>query len=83
MVDAHRVVGGLRQLVPVSYTHLFRAACDKFFERKASHIASVDGEHEENLQQKLALLDEMASADVKAGGYDVIRELQRRWGEIG
>ena len=61
----------------------FRAACDKFFERKASHFASVDGEHEENLQKKLALLAEMAEADVKAGGYEVIREFQRRWGEIG
>ena len=61
----------------------FRTACDKFFERKASHFASVDGEYEENLRQKLALLDEMAAADVKAGGYDVIREFQRRWGEIG
>ena len=61
----------------------FRVACDKFFERKASHFASVDGEHEENLQKKLALLAEMAGADVKAGGYEVIREFQRRWGEIG
>ena len=61
----------------------FRAACDKFFERKASHFASVDGEHEENLQKKLALLAEMAGADGKAGGYEVIREFQRRWGEIG
>ena len=61
----------------------FRAACDKFFERKASHFASVDGEHEEHLQKKLALLAEMAGADVKAGGYEVIREFQRRWGEIG
>ena len=61
----------------------FRAACDKFFERKASHFASVDGEHEENLQKKLALLAEMAGADVKAGGYEVIREVQRRWGEMG
>ena len=43
----------------------------------------MDGEYEENLRQKLALLDEMAAADVKAGGYDVIREFQRRWGEIG
>ena len=61
----------------------FRAACDKFFERKASHFASVDGEHEENLRKKLALLAEMAEADVKTGGYEVIREFQRRWGEIG
>ena len=61
----------------------FRAACDKFFERKAAHFSSIDNEHEQNLQQKLALLDEMAAADVKAGGYEVIRDFQRRWGEIG
>ena len=60
----------------------FRAACDKFFERKAAHFSSIDNEHEQNLQQKLALLDEMAAADVKAGGYEVIRDFQRRWGEI-
>lgn len=61
----------------------FRAACDRFFERKAAHFAGVDGEHEENLRRKLALLEEMAAADVKAGGYEVIKEFQRRWGEIG
>ena len=61
----------------------FRAACDKFFERKAAHFSSIDNEHEQNLQQKLALLEEMAAADVKAGGYEVIRDFQRRWGEIG
>lgn len=61
----------------------FRTACDAFFERKAAHFASVDGEHEENLRRKLALLDEMAAADVKTGGYEVIRDFQRRWGEIG
>ena len=61
----------------------FRAACDKFFERKAAHFSGVDSEHEANLQKKLALLDEMAGADVKAGGYEVIRQFQRRWGEIG
>lgn len=61
----------------------FRAACDKFFERKSAHFASVDDEHEENLRRKLALLDEMEAADVKAGGYEVIRDFQRRWGEIG
>ncbi|MDE6446471.1 MAG: DUF349 domain-containing protein [Alistipes sp.] len=61
----------------------FRAACDRFFERKSSHFASVDGEYEANLQKKLALLDEMEAADVRTGGYEVIREFQRRWGEIG
>ena len=61
----------------------FRAACDKFFERKAAHFSSVDDAHAANLEKKLALLDEMAAADVKTGGYEVIREFQRRWGEIG
>ncbi len=56
----------------------FRVACDKFFERKASHFSGVDSQYEENLQKKLALLDEMAAA-----GFEVIREFQRRWGEIG
>ena len=53
------------------------------FERKAAHFATVDGEYEENLRKKLALLDEMAAADVRTGGYEVIRDFQRRWSEIG
>ncbi|MDE5623385.1 MAG: DUF349 domain-containing protein [Alistipes sp.] len=61
----------------------FRTACDKFFERKSAHFASVGGEHEENLQKKLALLDEMQAADIEQGGFDLIRDFQRRWGEIG
>ena len=61
----------------------FRTACDKFFERKAAHFSSVDDEHAANLAKKFALLEEMAAADVKTGGYEVIRDFQRRWGEIG
>ena len=61
----------------------FRAACDRFFERKAAHFSGVDSEYEANLQKKQALLDEMAQADVAAGGFEVIRDFQRRWSEIG
>ncbi len=61
----------------------FRAACDCFFERKSQYFASIESEHEVNLQKKLALLDEMAAADVREGGYDMIKEFQRRWSEIG
>lgn len=61
----------------------FRSACDKFFERKQGHFAGVDSEHEQNLEKKLALLAEMDAADIATGGYEVIREFQRRWGEIG
>ncbi len=61
----------------------FRAACDKFFERKAEHYATIENGYEENLARKEALIEEMLAADVKAGGYDAIKEFQRRWSEIG
>ncbi len=61
----------------------FRKACDHFFERKAQHFATQDNAYEENLQQKLALLQEMEAADPAQGGYEVIRDFQRRWTEIG
>ncbi len=61
----------------------FRAACDKFFERKAQHFAGVENEHAANLERKLALIEEMQAADIKTGGYDMIKEFQRRWSEIG
>ena len=78
-----------KQIGPVSRRYSdavwkrFRAACDEFFERKAKHFASVDGEYEENLNRKKALIEEMLAADIKAGGYDQIKEFQRRWSEIG
>ena len=61
----------------------FRAACDKFFERKAQHFASVDSQHEENLKLKQALLEEMRTADIKAGGFEAIKAFQSRWSQIG
>ncbi|MBQ5715022.1 MAG: DUF349 domain-containing protein [Alistipes sp.] len=61
----------------------FRAACDSFFERKAQYFSSIENEHEANLQKKLALIEEMHAADIKAGGYDLIKSFQRRWSEIG
>lgn len=61
----------------------FRAACDAFFERKAAHFAEVDDQYGENLRRKEALLEEMAAADIQAGGFEAIKEFQRRWSEIG
>ena len=78
-----------KQIGPVARRHSdviwkrFRAACDKFFERKAAHFSSVDSTHEQNLQLKQALLEEMKSADIKAGGFEAIKEFQRRWSQIG
>ncbi|MDE7070061.1 MAG: DUF349 domain-containing protein [Alistipes sp.] len=61
----------------------FRAACDAFFERKAAHFAEVDDQYGENLRRKEALLEEMAGTDVQAGGFEAVKEFQRRWSEIG
>lgn len=61
----------------------FRKACDTFFERKAKHYSEVDNTYEQNLEKKLALLEQMATANVKEGGFELIKEFQRRWSEIG
>ncbi|MDE5637340.1 MAG: DUF349 domain-containing protein, partial [Alistipes sp.] len=37
----------------------------------------------ENLRRKNELLEQMAAADVREGGYELIKEYQRRWSEIG
>ena len=31
----------------------------------------------------MALIEEMSAADIKTGGYDLIKDFQRRWTEIG
>ena len=78
-----------KEIGPVARRHSdaiwkrFRAACDRFFERKAAHFSGVDAQHEENLQAKLALLAEMEAADIREGGFDMIKDFQRRWNEIG
>ncbi|MBO7264676.1 MAG: DUF349 domain-containing protein [Alistipes sp.] len=78
-----------KQVGPVARRHSdvvwkrFRAACDKFFERKAAHFSSIDSVHEENFKLKQALLVEMKEADIKAGGFEAIKEFQRRWSQIG
>jgi cell fate (sporulation/competence/biofilm development) regulator YlbF (YheA/YmcA/DUF963 family) len=43
----------------------------------------VDSDQDANLQSKRALLEEMNAANVAAGGISVIKDFQRRWGEIG
>ncbi len=78
-----------KEIGPVARKHSdavwkrFRAACDYFFARKAEHFSSVDAEHAENLANKKALLEEIEAATLAGGGFEVIKEFQRRWNEIG
>ncbi len=64
----------------------FRAACDYFFEKKAAHFSDIDGEQFENLKLKEQLIEEVENfkADEDAAvALKNLRDLQRRWTEIG
>lgn len=63
----------------------FRAACDKFFERKGQHFGNQDSQFAENLAQKQAMLQHMWQIVNEKGEitFDKIKEYQRQWAEIG
>lgn len=64
----------------------FRKACDHFFERKTGHFAELDTSYEDNLKTKIAVIEELESfkpgTDVQAA-FERLKELQRKWTEIG
>ena len=80
-----------KEIGPVSRRHSdavwkrFRTACDHFFERKAAHFSEIDSQYEENLSKKRELLEELKNFSVedRDKGFEAIKELQRRWAEIG
>ncbi len=64
----------------------FRKACDTFFTHKSEFFAGRDTSYEDNLNAKLALLAELEAVnpgeDVRAG-FEKLKDIQRRWTEIG
>ena len=64
----------------------FRAACDKFFERKRASFSEFKDSMNENLAKKMAIIEEAESlkdsTDWKATS-DRFIELQKQWKEIG
>ncbi|MGD0756084.1 MAG: DUF349 domain-containing protein [Bacteroidales bacterium] len=64
----------------------FRKACDHFFNRKTEFFAALDTSYEDNLKAKLAIIDELdkfePGADVQAA-FEHLKELQRKWTDIG
>lgn len=64
----------------------FRKACDHFFNRKSTFFAELDTSYEDNLKAKLAIIEELEKfepgSDVKID-FDHIKDLQRKWTEIG
>jgi hypothetical protein len=64
----------------------FRKACDHFFNRKAEFFAKLDTSYEDNLKAKMAIIEELEKfepgTDVHAA-FDRLKELQRKWTDIG
>jgi hypothetical protein len=64
----------------------FRKACDHFFNKKAEFFADLDTSYEDNLKAKLAIIDELdkfdPGTDVQAA-FDRLKEIQRKWTDIG
>jgi hypothetical protein len=64
----------------------FRKACDHFFNRKTEFFTDLDTSYEDNLKAKLAIIDELEKfnpgPDVQAA-FERLKELQRKWTDIG
>jgi hypothetical protein len=64
----------------------FRKACDHFFNRKAQYFAELDTSYEDNLKAKMAVIEELEKfepgSDVQVA-FDRLKEMQKKWTEIG
>jgi hypothetical protein len=63
----------------------FRAVCDYFFDNKEKNYGGVDPQYVENLNKKLALIEEIKayeSAD-RSADAEAMRDFTARWNEIG
>jgi len=64
----------------------FRKACDHFFNRKTEFFAQLDTSYEDNLKAKLDIIQELEKfepgGDVQAA-FERLKELQRKWTDIG
>lgn len=64
----------------------FRKACDHFFNKKAEYFTKLDTSYEDNLKAKTAIIEELEKfepgTDVQAA-FERLKDLQRKWTEIG
>ncbi len=64
----------------------FRKACDHFFNRKSEFFAKLDTSYDDNLKAKLDIIAELEKfvpgTDVHAS-FEHLKELQKRWTDIG
>jgi len=64
----------------------FRKACDHFFNRKTEFFVELDTSYEDNLKAKIEVIEELEAfepgSDVQAA-FERLKELQRKWTDIG
>ena len=64
----------------------FRAACDHFFDKKSEHFSEMDSDQVDNLKLKEGLIAELenfkSTGDVNEN-LKILKDIQRRWTEIG
>ena len=64
----------------------FRKACDNFFNKKAEFFAELDTSYEDNLKAKEEIIGELDTfepgSDVQAA-FERLKDIQKRWAEIG
>jgi hypothetical protein len=64
----------------------FRAACDHFFNAKGEYFSSIEEGYEENLQKKLALIEDIkrfGEEESSSDKLDAYKLFFDRWSEIG
>ncbi|MDR2814885.1 MAG: DUF349 domain-containing protein [Prevotellaceae bacterium] len=64
----------------------FRAACNKFFDRKKEYFSTQDTRYDENLKKKENLTGEIinfVASDNPSDNLSAIKDFQQRWSEIG
>jgi len=64
----------------------FRKACDHFFNKKSEHFSDIDSSYAENLNAKLALIEEVEKFTFDADphvSFEKLKEYQQKWSDIG
>ncbi|MGA1976538.1 MAG: DUF349 domain-containing protein [Bacteroidales bacterium] len=64
----------------------FRKACDHFFNRKTEFFNELDTSYEDNLKAKIAVIEELEAfepGDDVHAAFDRLKEIQKKWTDIG
>ncbi|MCD4769141.1 MAG: DUF349 domain-containing protein, partial [Bacteroidales bacterium] len=64
----------------------FRSACDHFFNSKAKHFSELDSSFDDNLKNKLEIIERLNNFDVNDDfnkSFEELKKIQNEWSEIG